>query len=141
MNIVTPNLQFAGNCENAIQLYERAFNTKVDFILHYSDAKKENFNIELNENEKNYVYHAEMKIGNQRIMFSDVMTFKVIHGNSIFLTITFETKEEVENAFNILKENGEILIPLRKTTYSSSVGTLIDKYGIRWGLMTEQTEK
>ena len=141
MNIVTPNLQFTGNCENAIHLYEGAFNTKVDFILRYSDAKKEDFNIELNENEKNYIYHAEMKIGNQRIMFSDVMTFKVIHGNSIFLTITFETKEEVENAFNILKENGEILIPLRKTTYSSSVGTLIDKYGIRWGLMTEQTEK
>ena len=141
MNIVTPNLQFSGNCKNAIKLYERAFNTKVDFILHYSDAKKEDFNIELNENEKNYVYHAEMKIGNQRIMFSDVMTFKIIQGNSIFLTITFETKEEVENAFNILKENGEILIPLRKTTYSSNVGTLIDKYGIRWGLMTEQTEK
>ena len=141
MNIVTPNLQFTGNCKNAIKLYERAFNTKVDFILHYSDAKKEDFNIELNENEKNYIYHAEMKIGNQRIMFSDVMTFKIIQGNSIFLTITFETKEEVENTFNILKENGEILIPLRKTTYSSNVGTLIDKYGIRWGLMTEQTEK
>jgi uncharacterized glyoxalase superfamily protein PhnB len=76
MVLVTPNFQFSGNCEDAIHLYEKAF----------------------------------------------------------------DTKEDVEKAFNVLKDGGEILIPLRKTTYSSCGGTLIDKYGIRWGLMTEQTE-
>jgi len=74
-------------------------------------------------------------------MFSDNITLEIKNGNSFFLTVTFDTKEEVESAFNILAENGNILIPLRRTTYSSSVGTLIDKFGIRWGLMTEQTEK
>jgi len=77
MILVTPNFHFSGNCEKAIHLYEKAF----------------------------------------------------------------ETKEEVEHAFNILAEDGNILIPLRRTTYSSCVGTLIDKFGIRWGLMTEQTER
>lgn len=141
MILVTPNFQFSGNCEDAIYLYEKAFETKVDFILHYSDAKKEDFNIELTEKEKKYVYHAEMKIGSQRIMLADIITFKINQGNSLFLTVTFAEKEDVEKAFNVLKDKGEILIPLRKTTYSSCTGTLIDKFGIRWGLMTEQTER
>lgn len=42
---------------------------------------------------------------------------------------------------NILKENGEIIIPLGKTTYSTCTETLIDKYGIGWGLITEHTER
>jgi len=141
MILVTPNFHFSGNCEEAIHLYEKAFETKADFILYYSDAKKEDWNIDLTEEQKKYVYHAEMKIGAQRIMFSDNISLKINKGNSFFLTITFDTKEEVEKAFNILAENGNILIPLRRTTYSSCVGTLIDKFGIRWGLMTEQTER
>jgi uncharacterized glyoxalase superfamily protein PhnB len=38
-------------------------------------------------------------------------------------------------------DGGKILIPFRKTIYSSCAGNLIDKYGIRWGLMTEQAGK
>jgi uncharacterized glyoxalase superfamily protein PhnB len=41
MPIVTPVINFQGNCEEAIRLYESAFETNADFILHYSDAKKE----------------------------------------------------------------------------------------------------
>ena len=140
MILTTPNFNFPGNCKEAIQLYERAFEAKVDFILHYSDARKEDFSKKLTEKQKNYVYHAEMKIGTQRIMFSDIITFK-IKKKTFFLTITFETKEDVEKTFNILSEKGKVIIPLRRTTYSSCAGSLIDKFGIRWGLMTEQTEK
>jgi len=137
MIIVTPNFQFSGNCKEAIKLYEKAFETKVNRIIYYSKAKSKDFCIELTEEQKTYVYHAEMKIGTQRIMLSDIIQFEIKKGNSLFLTITFNRKEEVEKTFGILKENGEILIPLRNTTYSSCVGTLIDKFGIRWGLMTE----
>jgi PhnB protein len=141
MTIITPTINFTGNCENAIHLYEKAFNTKVDFILRYSDANVNDWNIKLTENQKNYIYHAEMEIGAQRFFFSDIINFEIIKGNSQFLTITFETKEEVEKSSNILIEGGKILIPFRRTTYSSCAGNLIDKYGIRWGLMTEQIEK
>jgi PhnB protein len=87
------------------------------------------------------VYHAEMKIGSQRLMFSDIIEFDLIKGNSFFLTITFETKEEVQKAYRILSEGSTILAPMRSTTYSSCVVSLIDKFGFRWGLMTEQPDK
>ena len=141
MVIVTPNFHFLGDCEEAINMYEKAFETKVDFILRYSDAKREDLNFKLTEEQKKLVYHAEMKIGFQRIMLSDNITQKIIKGNNFFLTITFDTKEYVERAFNILSENGIIIAPLQSTTYSSCFSNLIDKFGIRWTLMTEQTEK
>jgi len=75
--VVTPTLNFAGECEDAIRLYEKAF----------------------------------------------------------------DTKEEVERAFAVLADGGEALVPLRRTTYSSCVGNVIDRFGVRWGLLTEQTER
>ncbi|MDR0302649.1 MAG: VOC family protein [Treponema sp.] len=139
--IITPTINFTGNCEDAIHLYERAFNTKVDFVLRYSDADAKDWNIPLTDKEKNFVYHAEMKIAGQRFFFADIINFEVVKGNSQFLTVTFGTKEEVEKSSKLLMDGGKILVPFRRTTYSSCAGNLIDKYGIRWGLMTEQTEK
>jgi hypothetical protein len=38
MLIVTPVFNLQGNCEEAIRLYEKAFETKADFILHYAES-------------------------------------------------------------------------------------------------------
>jgi PhnB protein len=139
--IVTPVINFSGNCEEAIHFYEHAFGTKADFILHYSDAKQEDWDVPLTEEQKSYVYHSEMHIGNQRVMFSDILEFKVIKGNAVFMTVTFETQEDVQRVYTILSQESTLLTPMKRTTYSSCFVNFIDKYGIRWGLMTEQTEK
>jgi PhnB protein len=141
MPIVTPVINFQGNCEEAIHLYEKAFETKADFILHYSDAKKEDWDRPLTTKQKAMVYHAEMKIGTQRLMFSDIIEFELIKGNSFFLTVTFETKEQVQRAYLILSEGSTTLFPMRSTTYSSCTVSFIDRFGFRWGLMTEQPDK
>ena len=72
----------AGNCEELIHYYEEVFSTKVDFILRYRDAKPEDWKKPLTEEQKQYVYHAEMKIGNQRFMFSDIIEFKIYNGKN-----------------------------------------------------------
>lgn len=141
MPIVTPVINFQGNCEEAIHLYEKAFETKADFILHYSDAKKEDWDRPLTAEQKAMVYHAEMKIGTQRLMFSDIIEFELIKGNSFFLTVTFEIKEQVQRVYRILSEGSTTLFPMKGTTYSSCTVSFIDRFGLRWGLMTEQPDK
>ena len=139
--IVTPVINMSGNCEEAIHHYEAVFSTKADFILHYSDARPEDWAKPLTDEQKNYVYHAEMNIGSQRFMFSDIIGFEICHGNSFFVVLTFDTREEVQEAYNALLPGSTVLVPIHSTTYSSCSANLIDKYGIRWGLMTEQTER
>ena len=138
--IITPVINMTGECEEAIHYYEIVFSTRADFILHYSDANPEDWKKPLSEAQKKHVYHAEMKIGNQRFMFSDIIEFDIIRGNNFFIVITFDTREEVERIYNLLLPESKVLVPIHRTTYSSCIANLVDKYGIRWGLMTEQTD-
>lgn len=62
MATLTPNFNFDGKCEEAIHLYVKAFNAKVNTLLRYSDAKWEDFHRELTEEQKNFVYHARLYI-------------------------------------------------------------------------------
>lgn len=139
--LITPVINMSGNCEEAIHYYEDVFSAKADFILRYGDAKPEDWDKPLTDEQKEYVYHAEMEIGGQRFMFSDIIEFEIRNGNSLFLVVTFDTKEEVQQAYNAFLPESTILVPIHSTTYSSCTANLVDKYGIRWGLMTEQTER
>jgi PhnB protein len=65
--IVTPNFHLNGKCEEAIYLYEKAFDAEITSILRYGDADTRDWQTPLTDRQKNLIYHAEMCIGNQRI--------------------------------------------------------------------------
>lgn len=138
---ITPNFNFAGRCEEALELYQKAFKGTIGCKLRYSDRNKNDWNQELTPEQEKYIYHSELFIGNQRIMMSDNLEVEFQPGLSLAMTITFDTKEEVQEAYELLKEESTILFPMKSTTYSSCMVSLIDKFGFRWGLMTEQTER
>ncbi|MDF2588477.1 MAG: hypothetical protein K0S41_2318 [Anaerocolumna sp.] len=137
MSIVTPVFNFNGKCEEAIELYKKAFHAKLTILLRYADAKKEDLNQPLTDEEKNKIYHSELYIGDQRIMLSDNLDYKFTNSTSLFLTVTLETPDEVKEAYELLKDDSTIIYPVHSTTYSSCLFSLIDKFGFRWGVMTE----
>ncbi len=141
MAIITPNFNFAGRCEEALNLYQKAFHATLGCLLRYSDANEEDWNKELSSEQKNYIYHAELFIGNQRIMMCDNMDVDFVTSLSLSLTVTFDTKGEVQQAYEVLREDSETIYQMQSTTYSSCMVVFIDKFGFRWGLMTEQTER
>jgi PhnB protein len=137
---LTPVLNFSGDCEEAIHLYESAFGTKVDFILRYVDANLDDWNRPLSEEQAQFVYHSEMTIGNQHVMFSDIIEFDVVKGTSNFLAIIFETKTELLKVYEKLSVDSTIINPMKSTSYSSCFVNFVDKFGVRWAMMTENTE-
>ena len=141
MLLITPNFNFDGRCEEAIALYQKAYQASVGSLLRYSDADTRDWTGELNSEQANYIYHAELLIGNQRIMMCDNMDVDLFRSTSLSLTVTFDTSEEVKKAYDILKEGSTTIYPMHSTTYSSCIVVFIDKFGFRWGLMTEQTER
>ncbi len=54
MNIV-PTLNFGGSCREAIHMYEKAFNGKINFLVTYGEANDPKFNPLLKENQKDYI--------------------------------------------------------------------------------------
>ena len=137
---IVPNFHFGGKCREAIELYKKAFGAEVTCLLLYKDAKVEDFDKPLTDEQRNCVYHAEMNICNQRIMMADSFDIPFSPSASLFLTVTMERKEEVIKAFEAMKEGCKIIYPPHSTTYSSCTVNFVDRFGFRWVIMTEQPD-
>lgn len=101
---IVPTLNFGGNCREAIHMYEKAFKGKITCLITYSKANDPKYNPLLKENQKEYIYHSELLVGNQRIIMSDQVDIEFQTCYSNFLTIMFDTKNEVQFAYEIMKE-------------------------------------
>lgn len=139
--IITPTLNFGGQCREAIHLYEKAFSGQITCLLSYRDANDPAYMPLLTEEQKDWIYHAELVLGDQRIIMSDHVDIEFNTCYSNFLTIMYDTKEEVQRAYEILKDGSTTIYPMEATPYSSCRVVFVDRFGLRWGIMTEQTER
>ncbi|MCL2565079.1 MAG: VOC family protein [Defluviitaleaceae bacterium] len=139
---VSPFLTFSGKCAEAMELYEKAFKAKVAYKACYGEANKKDFTL-TDEAQKDWIYHAQMKIGRQTIMLCDGNEETLSNGteqraSEVCLCVEFNTEEEVKAAYEIMKEGAVIIEPMSSATYSKSFAYLEDKFGIRWWIMTAQ---
>lgn len=138
---IVPTLNFKGNCREAIKMYEKAFKGTISCLITYGEADDPKYNLLLKENQKDYIYHSELVLGDQRIIMSDQVDIELQTCDSNFLTIMYDTKEEVQQAYEVMKEGSRTIYQMEATPYSSCRVAFVDKFGIRWGIMTEQTER
>lgn len=135
-------INFNGNCREAVEFYAEVFKAEKPRIMLFGDIpSKEGF--QLTEETKNLVMHAELKIKESTVMFSDVPPdMPLVIGNNISLVIGIRDMDEIKLLFNKLKVDGTVVMDLQKTFWSKCYGFLIDKFGIGWQLSyeSEQTE-
>ena len=138
---VEPILIFTGQASEAIDLYVKAFGATVKEKILGSDANPKDWQVR--EEDKDLVYHSQIKIGRQVIMLADdadAVRDGVVKtsGNSfhIELLVQFKTDDELKAAYEILTEGGTVTSPLVSQTYCSLTCALIDKFGGRWQLMS-----
>ena len=133
-----PTLNFAGGCREAIHLYEKAFGGKINCLLSYREADDPAYNPLLTEDQKDWIYHAELLLGDIRIIMSDHVDIDFTTCYTNFLTVMYDTKEEVDRAYEVLREGSQTIYPIQETPYSTCRVVFVDKFGIRWGIMTEK---
>jgi len=108
---IIPTFHCGGRCAEAIALYQKAFDLKIDW-----QGKDE---------ETGLIFHTEAHIGNQRLRLSDGGVERgAIHGDSLFLAVVFDTVEEVQRAFDILKEDGTVIQPPSKPDFATFMSEL-----------------
>ena len=130
--MLIPHLHFYGDCEKAIALYEKAFNTKVNEIVRNHDYDSEKYDGDTQ------IAHASIKIHGQTVFLNDNEFFANKEKSSTFpvhLIVQFQTTGELLSCYEILKNGNEIKHPFSKTAYSELVGNFADKFGIWWGFM------
>lgn len=135
---IVPTLNFADGCREAIHLYEKAFGGKINCLLSYREADDPAYDPLLTEDQKDYIYHAELLLGDIRIIMSDHVDIDFTTCYTNFLTVMYDTKEEVERAYEVLREGSQTIYPIQETPYSTCRVVFVDKFGIRWGIITEK---
>ena len=128
---IRPYLSFKGECNDAIALYSRAFNTSVIDMMRYGDVPG---GPPVEEEKKKQVLQATLRFGDNFIRMSD--SFGELNDvTSERVAIAVECKEEeVRLAFSVLSEQGKVEMPLQNTFFSPCYGIVVDKYGVMWNL-------
>lgn len=128
---INPYLNFDGNAEEAFRFYQSIFGGEL-FIQKMGTAPgTEN----LSEEEKNLVMHVSIPIGDgQFLMASDCIKSQGIltKGNSNYISVSPDSREEAERIFNGLSEGGNIEMPLEDMFWGDYFGSFQDKFGIFW---------
>lgn len=123
--MLVPQLYLNENCSEAIRIYEKAFDTKVDSVMYDSEQEPNQF-----------VVHAEMHIHGQRVMLSDWGGNKALTVDTAQqLVVIFDNEETLKSAYNIIKPDSKTIIELGPTFYSDCLVDFLDKFGVRWCFM------
>ena len=95
----------------------------------------------LPEEAKDLVMHTRLIVFGSRIMFSDTfpgMPFST--GNNVTLAVVSDDEEQMRQAFDKLKEGGNVRMELQETFWSKCYGSLTDKFGVEWQFSHEVKE-
>jgi len=134
---IGPYINFPGNCKEAVMFYTEIFKTDEPTIMTFGEMP-EDPSFPMPDGIRDLVANAQMNIGGNMIMFSDVppgMPF--IKGNNIALIITHEDVEEIKRLFGLLSKGGTVEMLLQETFWSKAYGSLTDKFGIGWQMSAE----
>ena len=130
--MLIPHLHFCDNCEEAIAMYEKAFNTKAESIVYNRDYAPNEYP------DDNRIAHAVMNIHGQKVFLNDRFGNKDKSLNcAVHLIVMFASVEELLACYEFFKEESTIIDPFSKLPYSELAGNFVDKFGVQWGFMTE----
>jgi PhnB protein len=133
-------LSFNGNCREVVEFYAEVFGTEQPQISTFGDSPQ-NPDYPLPEEAKNLVMHTRLTISGSTVMFSDTFPgMPFVEGNNISLAIVSKNLDEINSAFNKLKDGGKVGMELQETFWSKCYGNVTDKFGIQWQLNYDDGE-
>ena len=135
--LIQPYLFFGGRCEEALEFYQAAVGAEVEMIMHYKDSPEAVAPDMIPEGYEGKVMHASFRVGGSLVMASDGCGESLAFGG-FSLSLSVETEEEADRAFNALADGGKVIMPLGKTFWSPRFGMLTDRFGLGWMVSVER---
>ncbi len=126
---IQPYLFFDGRCEEAIEFYKKTVGAEVQMLMRWQDSPDKSMCTPENANK---VMHSSIRIGNSTVMASDGRNTGHPDFKGFSLSIIPSTPAEAEKLFAALGEGGQVQMPMTKTFFSPSFGTVADKFGVSW---------
>ncbi len=134
---VNTYLNFPGNCQEAMNFYEKHLGAKILTKSTFADMSKygapQNMPPGLN---RDGILHARFTLGDIVVMASDGP--KVEPMRSAYLTLSVDSNEEAERIYAVLTEGGEVFMKMGETFFAHRFGQFRDKFGVNWMVIHEK---
>lgn len=131
MKKLTAYLMFDGDCEEAMNFYKNALDGDIGYMGKYGESP-----LEVKDDFKDKIIHAELSFDGGKIMASDHMKGTDFSGgtsgSNVQLNLGFIDENEMMETFNKLKEGGKVTMEVDEMFWGDKFGTLQDKFGIHW---------
>jgi PhnB protein len=132
-----PFLEMNGSANEAIDLYVKALDAKVTYMLRFGDMP-ENPEAPLPPEKKDWVNYAALKIGDSELQITDNVTGSTYEkGTQITIVVQTDDKEKATQYFEALKQGGRVNDPLQASFFSPAYGNVTDKFGITFRILTK----
>jgi PhnB protein len=116
-------------CKEAMEFYHSCIGGDLFLQTIAESPAKDHFPPEMHNN----IMHASISKGDLMLMASDYMDnvpYKV--GNNVSLSLTCDSREEMDSVFRKLAEGGSIYQEPKEEFWGDVFGNLTDKYGVIW---------
>ena len=127
-------LSFDGRCEEAIAFYKEKLGAKLDVLMRWSECPEKEY---VPKGIEDKVMHSSFHIGETEVMASDGYAKGNPTFSGISLTLGFKDIASANKYFDALSEGGSVQMPIAKTFFSPAFGTLTDKFGVTWMVVTD----
>jgi len=130
-------LTFDGNCGEAMKFYAKCLKADLQ-MMPFAEMPGGKFP----PGSKDRIMHARLQKGDAILMASDTMPdhpFK--QGNNFSVSLACESKKEVDEFSNALKEGGKVTMTNQDMFWGAYFGMVTDKFGINWMFNFETGKK
>ena len=138
--MIMPYLSFAGDCEEAFRLYQRAFGGQNPLLARYSDAP-ESVYPNLREEQRDKIMHGHVMLTETGgISGADIWEQNIEHGSAMSIHVYCHSMEAALKAFETLSEGGTVIGELQANPPphdNGLSGMVRDRFGFTWVLSAE----
>ena len=127
-------LNYGGNCRQAFEFYVEHLGAKVTELTTHGEMPGAS---NVPPDWRNAVLHARMEIGESMLLGADVPPDRFQPMRSAYLTLIVDSSDEAERIYALLKEGGQIFMPMEETFFARRFAMLRDRFGTSWMLLHE----
>lgn len=135
MSKISAYINFKDNqCSEAMNFYQSILGGELSLMPVKDSPMKDNFPVEA----QGGILHADLTGTDFSLLGTDMSNpnIEAVVG-LVSLTITCASKADVQEKFTRLAEGGKVVHEIM-TFFAGTMGNVIDKYGISWGVFTEE---
>ena len=127
-----PYLFFDGKCEEALDFYKRALGAEIEMLMRFKEQPDTLESGMVPQDAGDKVMHCSFRVGGKTVMASDGRCMGGAAFQGFSLSLGVPTAAEADRLFAVLREGGQVQMPLAETFFSPRFGMVADKFGVSW---------